>query len=105
MSASVARSGARGRVAVSGGMPFFQYLGNYEAKATTVFPILAQSPEVAVLRIYGEYLLTVPFNRDPNGAVFENKLLIVKMSDKTPLSLEKVGPLRAKSPETTPRQP
>jgi hypothetical protein len=54
-----------------------------------------QSPEVAVLRMYGEYVYTVPFNRGTKE--FEKKLIIVKISDiKTPLSLEKVGPLHVK---------
>jgi hypothetical protein len=62
--------------------------------------------EVAVIRQSGDYLLTVPFTRDPKWAVFENKLILVKMSDsKTPLSLslEKIGPLH--KPGTTPAQP
>jgi hypothetical protein len=60
--------------------------------------------EVAVIRTSGEYLLTVPFNRGTKE--FENKLILVKMSDsKTPLSLalENIGPLRALG--TTPPQP
>ena len=62
------------------------------------------TPEVAVIRTSGDYLLTVPFTRDPKWAVFENRLIIVKMSDiKSPLSLEKIGPLRA--PGTTPPKP
>jgi hypothetical protein len=64
------------------------------------------SIEVAVIRTSGDYLLTVPFTRDPKWAVFHNKLIIVKMSDsKSPisLSLEQIGPLH--KPGTTPPQP
>ena len=71
-----------------------------EAPATPNSPII----EVAVIRTSGDYFLTVPFNRGTKE--YENKLIIVKMSDsKTPLSLalEKIGPLH--KPGTTPPQP
>jgi|SoiMethySBSTD1v2_1073268.scaffolds.fasta_scaffold332317_4 hypothetical protein len=80
-------------------MPGVSLLG---LKSAFVFPILLPSStspstsEVAVIRNYGEYLLTVPFNRGTKE--FENKLIMVKMSDsKTPISLalENIGPLRA----------
>jgi hypothetical protein len=63
--------------------------------------MITQSPssKFAVLRSYGDYLLTVPLIRKANESSthFENKFVIVKMSDgKDPLSLsfENVGPLQ-----------
>jgi hypothetical protein len=61
----------------------------------------ASTTEVAVIRTSGDYLLTVPFNRGTKE--FENKLILVKMSDsKTPLSLalQNIGPLH--KPGTVP---
>jgi hypothetical protein len=64
-----------------------------------VFQVIAadsQRPEVVVLRIYGEYLITAPFDRSTRE--FEKKLYLLKISDMTklPLTLEKVGPLKVK---------
>jgi hypothetical protein len=58
-------------------------------------------PEVAVIRIYGDYLLAVPFNRTTSPKQFEKKLYILKLSDmpKIPLVLESIGPLIPKPPK------
>jgi hypothetical protein len=84
------------------GINGYSLLGKEVAKTQDKFPVFApppslglQSPEVAVIRMYGEYLYAVPFHRDTKQ--FENQLVIVKMSDiKTPLSFEKIGPLKPK---------
>ena len=77
--------------------------GRNEAKRQEKFLIVKQNlgvpgvdTEVAVLRVYGEYLFAVPINRADKK--FEKKLVILKMSDmpKTPLNLEKIGPLEEK---------
>jgi hypothetical protein len=59
--------------------------------------IIAQPPdipEVVVLQIYGDYLLTATFDRATK--VIKKQLYILKVSEmaKTPLTTEKVGPLQ-----------
>jgi cytochrome bd-type quinol oxidase subunit 2 len=60
--------------------------------------------EVAVIRNYGDYLYTVPFNRTTHE--FETKLVIIKMSESSKpsltLSLEKIGPLKPLSSKVVP---
>jgi hypothetical protein len=53
-------------------------------------------PEVVILRIYGEYLVTAPFDRADQ--TFEKKLYLLKISEMStvPLTFEKVGPLPVK---------
>lgn len=53
-------------------------------------------PEVVVLRIYGDYLVTAPFDRTTKQ--FEKKLSLLKISEmaEVPLTYEKAGPLHAK---------
>ena len=97
---------------------FLRTIGEERAKKAKGFPVYVLPPlppeapvapnspttEVAVIRTSGDYLLTIPFNRGTKE--FENKLIIVKMSDsKTPLSLalQNIGPLH--KPGTTPPQP
>jgi hypothetical protein len=60
------------------------------------FLVIDQSPEVVVLRIYGEYLITAPVDRSTKEV--EKKFVILKLSDNSPtsLTLEKVGPLKVK---------
>jgi hypothetical protein len=75
------------------------YLGKSVAENQKEFLVVAQSPEVVVIRGYGEYLYAVPFTRKTNEhkAQFENRLVILKMSEipkTTPLTLEEVGPLQ-----------
>jgi hypothetical protein len=50
-------------------------------------------PEVVVLRVYGDNLFAIPFDRSTR--VFERQLFILKVSEmgKTPFTMEKVGPL------------
>jgi hypothetical protein len=82
-------------------------VGSKTAQGEKVFHVYAlpsstSTSEVAVIRMYGEYLYAVPFNRKTNEheAQFESKLVIVKMSDvKTPLSFEEIGPLKPMKPK------
>jgi hypothetical protein len=56
--------------------------------------------EGVVLRIYGDYFFATPIMRATNDqpAYFENKLVIVKLSeaDDNPLTIAKIGPLQMK---------
>ena len=75
------------------------YIGRSTAENRTEFQVIAPSsdvPEVAVLRISGDYLLTAPFDRVTKKV--EKKLYILKISEmpKTPLTLENIGPLSVK---------
>ena len=78
------------------------WLGKNGAKKKTDFHVAKQYPglpdELAVILIYGEYLITAPLIRDPNGNQVEKNLYILKLSEmeKTPLTFEKVGPLKVK---------
>jgi hypothetical protein len=87
-------------VALNLGFNFFSEQGRERAGKYDSFPVLVSpyptsTPEVAVIRTYGEYLYAVPFHRETRQ--FEDQLVIVKMSDvKTPLSFEKIGPLKPK---------
>jgi len=85
----------------------------------SVFVLPSSTTEVAVIHNFGDYLLAVPFHRiarknneDKTPALFEKKLVILKISEisgisemsKTRLSFlsfEKVGPLKPK-PEPKP---
>ena len=80
-------------------IPLSRWLGKEEAKGWKNFQVIAaERPrrEVAVVRVYGDYLLTVPFDRTTKE--FEKKLYILKISDmlEVPLVLEDIGPLRLK---------
>jgi hypothetical protein len=87
-------------VVITLGILGYNRLGQEVAKTQEEFLVFPsppsmniQSPEVAVLRVYGEYVYAVPFHRDTKK--FEKKLFFMKMSDmKAPLSYEKVGPLQ-----------
>jgi hypothetical protein len=86
-------------IVVSGGVMKARDWGAKAARQRGVFQVIAadsQRPEVVVLRIYGEYLITAPFDRSTRE--FEKKLYLLKISDMTklPLTLEKVGPLKVK---------
>jgi hypothetical protein len=81
------------------GNNLFLWGGRADAQRKEEFQIVPQSsdvPEVVVLRVYGDYLLTVPFDRSTKEV--EKKLFILKVSEmaKTPLIREKVGPLQVK---------
>jgi hypothetical protein len=83
-------------------VPGSRQIGQYEAERWVPFLIVKQPPdaptvsEAVGLRIYGEYLLAVPFNREKQE--FDKTLLLLKMSDieKKPLTYEQVGPLKPK---------
>ena len=70
--------------------------GKAQAHQQEEFLVIDHSPEVVVLRIYGEYLITAPFDRSTKE--IEKKLYIFKLSDNSPtlLTLEKAGPLKVK---------
>jgi hypothetical protein len=84
---------------VLGGFYFF-VKGRNQAENQEPFHVFTTSfdsfkSEVAVIRVYGEHLYAVPFNRDTKE--FERQLVIVKMSDiKAPISFKRIGPLKAK---------
>jgi hypothetical protein len=89
------------------GINWYSHLGQYGAehqKEFLVFKPTSFPSEVAVIRNYGEYLYAVPFNRATKE--FENKLVIIKMSEssKPPLtlSLEMIGPLKEISSKAVP---
>jgi hypothetical protein len=83
-------------------VPGSRQLGQYEAERWVPFLVVKQPPDVPTvseavgLRIYGEYLLAVPFNRE--NKEFKKTLLLLKMSEiaKNPLTFEQVGPLKPK---------
>jgi hypothetical protein len=62
------------------------------------FQVINESAELVVLRAYGDSLITAPLIRNPNGNQVEKTLYILPLSEisKTPLTLEKVGPLTIK---------
>jgi hypothetical protein len=77
---------------------FFSYGGNRPPKDARCSSGAAESPrpEVVVLRIYGDYLITAPFDRP--GHTFEKKLYLLKISEMAtvPLTYEEIGPLKVK---------
>jgi hypothetical protein len=86
-------------IAIVYGNGVFRLGGRADAQMKEEFQIVPQSsdvPELIVLRVYGDYLLTAPFNRSTKEV--EKKLFILKVSEmgKTPLIMEKVGPLQVK---------
>jgi hypothetical protein len=70
--------------------------GKARAQQGEHFLVVEQSTELVVLRSYSDYLLTAPLNRATKEV--ESKFYLLKMSEmnKTPLTLEKVGPLTVK---------
>jgi hypothetical protein len=78
--------------------------GKSDAAGYEWFQVIAASqdiPEVVVLRVYGDYLITAPIvspvkQEGPNE--IEKTLYILKLPDmsKIPLTLKKVGPLKLK---------
>jgi hypothetical protein len=80
-----------------------RWSGRTYAENLEEFYVMAQSPEVVVLRIYSDHLITTPFDRLTKQV--ERKFYILKLSEipTTPLSLEKIGPLKIKeSPKAIP---
>jgi hypothetical protein len=80
-------------------IPLSRGLGKGGAKGLRDFLIVAAEsprPEVAVVRVYGDYLFTVPFDRTTKE--FEKKLYLLKISEmaEVPLVLENIGPLSPK---------
>lgn len=71
-------------------------VGRAEALKKVNFLVVDTSPEVAVLRIYGDYLICVPFDRGSREV--QRSFVILNMSEsfKTTLKLEKIGPLHPK---------
>jgi hypothetical protein len=89
-------------IAVGVVSPSLFYLGKYGAANKKDFYVIKQSlegrgdSEVVLLGNYGDYLVTVPFDR--TSKKFKSKFVLLKMSDsKTPLSIsleKEVGPLQ-----------
>jgi hypothetical protein len=83
-------------------IPGARQVGQYEAERWKSFLVVKEPledktvSEAIGLRIYGEHLLAVPFNRA--NKKFEKTFLLLKMSDiaKKTLTLEEVGPLKPK---------
>jgi hypothetical protein len=59
--------------------------GRHSAERWKDFQVIAKSTdvpaEVVVLRVYGDYLITAPIIRDPNGNEVETTLYILKLSE------------------------
>lgn len=88
-----------GFITVVGITYIFYKAGNDSARTSEIFYVIEKSdeiPEVVVLRIYGDYLLTAPFNNLTNE--IEKSLYILKMSEMSKIALisKKVGKLHVK---------
>jgi hypothetical protein len=72
------------------------YIGEYSASRQKEFLILKTTPESVVLRIYGEYFISAPFDKTKKEV--EPKFTYQKVSQDPPLTaqLEKIGPLKVK---------
>ncbi len=83
-------------ISISVGAYAHRKMGQSNAQRQEWFLVVAQSPEVVVLRNYSDYLFASPINRSTKE--IEKKLFILKISEMTkiPLTTEKVGPLRVK---------
>jgi hypothetical protein len=81
----------------------FHRIGRNWAEKRQEYQVMTQSPELVVLRVYGDYLITAPLIRDPSRNQVEKKLYILKLSEmeKIPLTLEKVGTLKVKESSNT----
>jgi hypothetical protein len=79
----------------------FYNAGRARAEKMDVFQVIKQSPELVVLRTYGDYFIAAPFNRTTREV--EKKVYLLKLAEmgKTPLQLEKVGPLKVKESSNT----
>ena len=76
------------------GISFSENAGKEQATSQTDFLVTSTSPELVVLRIYGDNMICAPFNRDTKEV--QTRFTIIKMADDSKLAfnLEKVGPLR-----------
>jgi hypothetical protein len=86
-------------IVVSLGVVKSRAWGETAARQGEIFHVVNQYPgvpEVVVILIYGESLVTIPFDRA--SQTFEKKLYLLKVSEMAtvPITLEKVGPLRLK---------
>lgn len=68
------------------------YLGIYHAKTKENYLIVSEDPELVVLRIYGDRMVTAAFDR--KSKVVENKFVIRDISDGLTLKMGQIGPLR-----------
>ena len=82
----------------------FYKAGKDVAERQEEFQVIPKSvgskrPEVVVLRIYGDYLITAPLIRSSEKNEVKKELYIFKISDEmsnTSLAREKIGPLKIK---------
>jgi hypothetical protein len=70
--------------------------GHYEARSQIYFYVLSESPNVVLLRIYGENVVCASFDRKEKE--ISGSLTIQSLSDRGELKLrrEKIGPLKVK---------
>jgi hypothetical protein len=81
------------------GSSLFYEIGSYMAKQEDEYHVInesLESPKLVVLRMYGDYLITAPF--DPETQEVKKDLYILKISEKekAQLTAEKVGSLKVK---------
>jgi hypothetical protein len=75
-------------------------IGRMEASSKEEFPVIGGSPEMVILRIYGDKLICAPFDRATKEV--KRVYVILKIADdlNLKLSLEKVGPLHIEKQPT-----
>lgn len=73
---------------------FSSWAGSHRARRQEEFFVIPGSPEVVVLRIYGDKIICAPFNKDSKS--IDGTLVIYSLSKNAPLALkrETIGPLR-----------
>lgn len=79
-----------------------QNAGLAEAVKQKDFLVLGTSPEMVVLRIYGDKMITAPFDRKTQEV--QSRFVIKKVGedDNLVISPEEIGPLKLRTPSPTP---
>jgi len=79
-----------------------QFIGKAHALNQKEFLVLSSSPEMVVLRIYGDRMIVAPFDRKTQE--FESKFVIKTLGadDTLVISPEDIGPLKLSKPSPTP---
>lgn len=75
------------------GFWFSYHIGRSKAMTKNEFLVVATSPEMVVLRTYGDKLICAPFDRTTNEVKRTFSILKIAEDANLKLSLEKVGPL------------
>jgi hypothetical protein len=75
-------------------------VGHQEAFKKKEFLVYAGSPEMVVLRIYGDNLICAPFDREKKEVQRSFTVIKIGESPKTMLNLEIIGPLHVKAAAT-----